>query len=80
MFVHRPGGLLKIEKGSHLFVNFAEDPAPAEFDADEFGPPRGVIAAEVDRGFDGLGARGLSHGGCPAPAGAGRRARALGPG
>jgi hypothetical protein len=36
VFVHRPGGLLKIEKGSHLFVNFAEDPAPAEFDADEF--------------------------------------------
>jgi hypothetical protein len=30
-----------------------------EFHADEFGPPCGVIAAEVDRGFDGLGGRGL---------------------
>jgi hypothetical protein len=30
-----------------------------EFHTDEFGPPRGVIATEVDRGFDGLGRRGL---------------------
>jgi len=30
-----------------------------EFHADEFGPPRGVIAAEVDRGPDDLGGRGL---------------------
>ena len=41
-FVHRPGGFLKVEKGSRLFVNFAEDPDPAAFGADEF--------ARIERG------------------------------
>jgi hypothetical protein len=36
VFVHRPGGLLKIEKGSHLFVISRKILTQREFDADEF--------------------------------------------